>query len=76
MLLKHFDCYVTLPCSQRCHGTSCGACRYPRDAAFLAEVRKEIAWQARRLGHHACLAIWGGNNEVETAFDWCASCSS
>ena len=45
-------------------------CRYPRDADFLAEVHKEVAWQARRLGSHASLAIWGGNNEVETSFGW------
>lgn len=30
-----------------------------------------MAWQARRLGSHASLAIWGGNNEVETSFGWC-----
>ena len=29
-----------------------------------------MAYQARRLGHHASLAIWGGNNEVETSFTW------
>ncbi|KAK9834074.1 hypothetical protein WJX81_007934 [Elliptochloris bilobata] len=45
---------------------------YPRSAEFLAEVRKEVAWQARRLGSHASLALWGGNNEVETAFGWFA----
>ena len=24
----------------------------------------------RRLDHHASLAIWGGNNEIEVAFGW------
>jgi beta-mannosidase len=24
----------------------------------------------RRLGSHASLAIWGGNNEIETSFGW------
>jgi len=43
---------------------------YPRDPAFLAEVSKEVAYQARRLNWHASLAIWGGNNEVETAMGW------
>ena len=43
---------------------------YPRDPAFLAEVSREVAYQARRLNWHASLAIWGGNNEVETAMGW------
>lgn len=43
---------------------------YPRDPAFLREVSKEVAFQARRLNWHASLAIWGGNNEVETAMGW------
>lgn len=43
---------------------------YPRDPRFLAEVSKEVAYQARRLNWHASLAIWGGNNEVETAMGW------
>lgn len=33
-------------------------------------MASEISYQARRIGHHASLAIWGGNNEVETAFAW------
>eukprot|EP00884_Botryococcus_braunii_P007790 jgi/Botrbrau1/17011/Bobra.49_2s0069.1 len=43
---------------------------YPRDEAFLHEVSKEIEFHARRVGHHASLAIWGGNNELEPAFFW------
>ncbi|MGH7996616.1 MAG: glycoside hydrolase family 2 protein, partial [Opitutaceae bacterium] len=38
--------------------------RYPADRAFLASVRAETAFQARRLRHRACLALWAGNNEV------------
>lgn len=34
------------------------------------KVQAEIAYQAQRIGHHASLAIWGGNNEVETSFGW------
>jgi len=37
---------------------------YPADAAFLASVRTEVRCQVRRLRHHACLALWCGNNEV------------
>ena len=36
----------------------------------IAQVKAEVAYQAQRIGHHASLAIWGGNNEVETAFAW------
>lgn len=34
------------------------------------QVAEEITYQARRLGHHASLALWGGNNEVEASFNW------
>jgi hypothetical protein len=27
------------------------------------QVREELSYQARRLGSHACLAVWGANNE-------------
>ncbi|KAK9835150.1 hypothetical protein WJX81_001501 [Elliptochloris bilobata] len=43
---------------------------YPSDAAFLDSVSKEITYQVRRLDHHASIAIWGGNNEIEVAFGW------
>ena len=43
---------------------------YPRDPAFAEEVRKEVTYQARRLNHHASMAIWGGNNEIEASFGW------
>ena len=43
---------------------------YPRDAAFLSTVTAEVVHQARRFGHHASLALWGGNNELEPAFTW------
>ena len=33
-------------------------------------MSKEITYQVRRLDHHASLAIWGGNNEIEVAFGW------
>ncbi|MCX7002113.1 MAG: hypothetical protein NTV22_02425 [bacterium] len=42
---------------------------YPYDdCAFVDNVRAELADNVRRLRHHACLALWCGNNELE--FDW------
>jgi len=39
---------------------------YPAfDAGFLASVRAEAEDNVRRLRHHACLALWCGNNELE-----------
>jgi beta-mannosidase len=39
---------------------------YPLDApAFLESVRAEIVENVRRLRHHASLALWCGNNEME-----------
>lgn len=43
------------------------------DERFLESVRMETLQQAKRLRHHACLACWCGNNELEmgfTAQDW------
>ncbi|MBQ1499004.1 MAG: glycoside hydrolase family 2 protein [Sphingomonas sp.] len=37
---------------------------YPSDAAFLQLVEEEAAQAVRRLRHHACLALWCGNNEI------------
>ncbi|MFA5309780.1 MAG: glycoside hydrolase family 2 protein [Dehalococcoidales bacterium] len=40
---------------------------YPAfDPAFLENVRREAEDNIRRLRHHACLALWCGNNELET----------
>ncbi len=39
---------------------------YPAfDADFMQNVRAEVADNVTRLRHHACLAIWCGNNELE-----------
>jgi beta-mannosidase len=35
------------------------------DEAFMANVRAETEDNVRRLRHHACLALWCGNNELE-----------
>ncbi|GGA54049.1 beta-mannosidase [Pelagibacterium lentulum] len=43
---------------------------YPSDRAFLADVATEITQQVRRLSHHACIAIWCGDNEVIGSLNW------
>jgi beta-mannosidase len=40
---------------------ACGL--YPANDAFLASVRAEAGAAVKRLRHHACLALWCGNNE-------------
>ncbi|MGN1419622.1 MAG: glycosyl hydrolase 2 galactose-binding domain-containing protein [Acutalibacteraceae bacterium] len=32
---------------------------------FLRNVKEEVAYNVKRLKHHACLALWCGNNEIE-----------
>jgi beta-mannosidase len=45
---------------------------YPlADEPFLANVEAEVREQVRRLRHRACLALWCGNNEMETGWaEW------
>ena len=45
---------------------------YPLDdAAFLDNVRAEVGENVRRLRHHASLALWCGNNEMEQGWvEW------
>jgi len=44
---------------------ACGT--YPAfDAAFLENVRAEARDNVERLRHHACIALWCGNNELES----------
>ncbi|UCG23833.1 MAG: glycoside hydrolase family 2 protein, partial [Chloroflexota bacterium] len=39
---------------------------YPTfDKSFMADVAQEARDNIRRLRHHACLALWCGNNELE-----------
>lgn len=46
----------------------CFACQpYPFfDREFLENVKRETEYNVKRLRHHASLAIWCGNNEIET----------
>ena len=39
---------------------------YPGDRAFLDLVKTEARQQVARLRHHASLALWCGNNEIES----------
>jgi len=41
---------------------------YPGDKAFLENVRREAVDNVRRLRRHPCIALWVGNNEIDTAW--------
>jgi len=43
---------------------------YPSTPAFLAEVDAEVRDVVARIGHHACLALWCGDNELIGALTW------
>ncbi|UQZ34914.1 beta-galactosidase [Paenibacillus sp. PK3_47] len=41
---------------------------YPGDEAFLNNVREEAAYNVRRLRNHPSIALWCGNNEIDSAW--------
>ncbi|MGL4321339.1 MAG: glycoside hydrolase family 2 protein, partial [Paracoccaceae bacterium] len=43
---------------------------YPSTPAFLAEVDAEVRDVVARINHHACLALWCGDNELIGALTW------
>ncbi len=43
---------------------------YPSTPDFLAEVDAEVRDVVARIGHHACLALWCGDNELIGALTW------
>ncbi len=43
---------------------------YPSTPEFLNEVKLEVDYQVRRLQHHACIALWCGDNELIGALTW------
>ena len=43
---------------------------YPHTKDFLDEVRAEVKEVVRRLKHHACIALWCGDNELIGALTW------
>lgn len=42
---------------------------YPGDSAFMDNVKEEAVQNVTRLRNHPCMALWCGNNEIETAWD-------
>jgi beta-mannosidase len=43
---------------------------YPSTDAFIDEVKEEVRQQVSRLQHHACIALWCGDNELIGALTW------
>ena len=43
---------------------------YPSDRAYLENVKAEVRDNVARLHHHACLAVWCGDNELIGALGW------
>lgn len=43
---------------------------YPSDRAYIAEVKAEVRDNVARMHHHACLAVWCGDNELIGALGW------
>ena len=42
---------------------------YPDDQAFLDNVRAEVEENIRRLRNHPSMALWVGNNEIDSAWE-------
>jgi len=40
----------------------------PADSTFLSNVKEEAIYQVKRLRNHACMALWSGGNETESAW--------
>lgn len=43
---------------------------YPSTPEFLAEVDSEVRDVVSRISHHACIALWCGDNELIGALTW------
>lgn len=41
---------------------------YPGDEAFLHNIQAEAHDNIKRLRHHPCIALWCGNNEIDSAW--------
>ncbi|MFO6423987.1 beta-mannosidase [Motilimonas sp. KMU-193] len=44
--------------------------QYPSTPEFIADVEGELNHQLKRLQHHACIALWCGDNEVIGSIGW------
>ncbi|MCE2570979.1 beta-mannosidase [Motilimonas eburnea] len=44
--------------------------QYPSTPEFISDVEGELAHQLKRLQHHACIALWCGDNEVIGSIGW------
>ncbi len=42
---------------------------YPDDDAFLDNIREEAVYNVRRLRNHPSIALWVGNNEIDSAWE-------
>ncbi|PWJ43161.1 beta-mannosidase [Sediminitomix flava] len=42
--------------------------QYPADSAFLANIKVEAEQNVKRLRNHPSIALWVGNNEIETGW--------
>jgi len=43
---------------------------YPSDRDYLANVRAEVIDNVERMNHHACIAVWCGDNELIGSLGW------
>nr|MBX2823129.1 glycoside hydrolase family 2 protein [Gammaproteobacteria bacterium] len=43
---------------------------YPSTEQFLGEIEQEVVDVVSRLQHHACIALWCGDNELIGALNW------
>jgi beta-mannosidase len=43
---------------------------YPSTPTYLAEVNAEVRDVVSRINHHACIAVWCGDNELIGALSW------
>jgi beta-mannosidase len=43
---------------------------YPQDSGFAETIAKEAAAVVKRLRHHACVALWSGDNECDESYLW------
>ena len=43
---------------------------YPSADWFVDQIRAEVEYQVKRLRHHACIALWCGDNELIGTLGW------